>query len=182
MRRLGAATTVAAMALVASAVPAFAAKGSHEQVRVDETIADDVVCGIDVSTHLVITGPVNVTSEGRLTDNSRVRLTFTNAAGDWLVNDISGQFRQVVTENADGTIISIETHRGNHERLRSADGIEAAFDRGQIVFRNVVDLNDPEDPTDDELISSDILQQAGPHPDADSDFELFCEVVERVLG
>jgi len=182
MRRFGASALVAAVALAAGAAPALAAKGSHEQVRVDETIPHDVVCGIDVSTHLEITGPVNVTSGGRLTDNTRVRLTFTNASGDWLVNDISGQFRQVVTDNGDGTITSIETHRGNHERLRSADGIEAAFDRGQIVFRVVVDLNDPEDPTDDELISSEVLREAGPHPDADADFELFCEVVERVLG
>lgn len=52
---------------------------------------------------------------------------------------------------------------GVQQRLRSSDGITAAFDWGQITFRLVVDLNDLEDPEDDVLISSEVLLQAGPH-------------------
>lgn len=167
--------------LLLSASAASAAKGSHEQLRIDDTFEEEL-CGIDVTTHLVVSGPINVTSNGRLTDNTNVRLTHTNADGDWLRNNITGQFREVVTDNGDGTITVVQTHRGVHERLRSAEGLEAAFDRGQVVFTLIIDIGDPEDPEDDVLISSEVIRQAGPHPDADSEFELFCEVVEDVLG
>jgi len=50
------------------------------------------------------------------------------------------------------------------------------------VLRDVIDLNDLEDEEDDVFVSSEILFQAGPHPEADSDFALFCEVVHDVLG
>ena len=181
MRSFRAAALLSIGALLLSSTATFAAKGSHEQIRIDETFQEEL-CGIPVTTHVVVTGPVNVTSNGRLTDNTNVRLTHTNADGDWLRNHISGQFREVVTDNGDGTITVVQTHRGLHERLVSADGPEAAFDRGQIVLRIVIDLNDPEDPDDDEVISFEVTKQAGPHPDADADFEVFCEVVERVLG
>ena len=181
MRPIRVAALSAAAALVLAAAPVLAAKGTHEQVRVDETF-DEVLCGIPVTTNVRVTGPVNTTSGGRLTDNTRVVLTHTNAAGEWLRNMITGQFRQVVIENADGTVTFIDTHRGLHERLVSAGGIEAAFDRGQIIFRTTVDFHDPEDPEDDEVVDFEVTKQAGPHPDADSDFELFCEVVDDVLG
>jgi hypothetical protein len=116
-----------------------------------------------------------------VTDSTRVRLTWTNAAGTWLRNDIAGPVTQVVTDNGDGTITIVNRNRGVQEWLRSADGIEAAFDRGLITFTTVIDLHDPEDDADDEVLSSDV-SQSGPHPDADSDFELFCAVVEDVLG
>jgi hypothetical protein len=181
MRPIRLAVLIASGALLMSASSVFAAKGSHEQVRVDDTF-DEEVCGIAVTTHVIVTGPVNTTSGDRVTDNTRVRVTWTNADGVWLRNDITGQFREVVTDNGDGTITIVDTNRGVHERLRSANGIEAAFDRGQIVFRTVIDLGDPEDPDDDVVVSSDIPKQAGPHPDADADFVLFCEVFQDVLG
>ena len=179
--RLAAPVAVVCLLALAMAPAALAAKGTHEQVTIDDT-SEEELCGIPVTTHLVVTGPVNTTSGGRVTDNTRVRVTWTNDDGTWLANDISGQFRQTETDNGDGTVTVVQTNRGVHERLRSADGIEAAFDRGQIVFRTVIDLHDPADPDDDEVIASDIPKQAGPHPDADSDFELFCAVVEDVLG
>jgi hypothetical protein len=66
--------------------------------------------------------------------------------------------------------------------VRSSDGLTPAFDRGRAVIREVIDLNDLEDEQDDVFLSSEILFQAGPHPEADSGFELFCEVVVDVLG
>jgi len=172
-----AASTVLVLALVPSAL---AAKGTHEQVRIDDTFQDEV-CGIPVTTHVVVTGAINIASDGRVTDSTRVRLTWTNASGTWLRNDVAGPATQVVTDNGDGTITIVDRERGIQELLRSAAGIEAAFDRGQITFTTVIDLHDPDDPEDDDVLSS-AVSQAGPHPDADSDFELFCEVVEDVLG
>jgi hypothetical protein len=45
-----------------------------------------------------------------------------------------------------------------------------------------IDLNDLENEEDDELLGFEVVSVAGPHPEIDSDFELFCEVVNDVLG
>jgi hypothetical protein len=71
---------------------------------------------------------------------------------------------------------------GIAERLRSSDVLTPAFDRGPVIFRDTVDLNDLEDPADDVFLGREVFFHAGPHPDLDSDFALFCEVVEDVLG
>ena len=47
-------------------------------------------------------------------------------------------------------------------------------DAGHITFRDTLD--------GEELLSSEIVVNKGPHPEADSDFELFCEVTTEALG
>ena len=57
------------------------------------------------------------------------------------------------------------------------------MDAGRLVFAFLIDHGGtPGDPDDDVLISRDVVFQAGPHPDLDSDFELFCEVIPPALG
>ncbi len=59
---------------------------------------------------------------------------------------------------------------------------EPAFDRGTVTFVSTIDLNDPENEEDDVFLGFEVVQLAGPHPEVDADFELFCEVVVEVLG
>jgi hypothetical protein len=167
------------MLILLTAQLAFAAGPVHDKFVIDETFPDEV-CGIDVTTHFV--SKVNVLIfEDHLVDVSRLTITWTNADGDWLQNDIAGPVR--ITEQLDGDILTITAvNAGVHERLRSSEGLTPAFDRGRIIFREVIDLNDLEDETDDVQLSFEVLFVAGPHPEADSDFGLFCEVVEDVLG
>ena len=47
-----------------------------------------------------------------------------------------------------------------------------------MTFQNVVYFST--DPAT--LISSTVLANKGPHPEADSDFALFCQVFTQVLG
>jgi hypothetical protein len=47
-------------------------------------------------------------------------------------------------------------------------------DAGLIVLRSTFD--------GDELIDQEILVDKGPHPAAESDFELFCEIMPEALG
>ena len=47
-------------------------------------------------------------------------------------------------------------------------------DAGYIVFHVVFNGDEP--------LSSEIAVDRGPHPDAESDFALFCEVVPSALG
>lgn len=179
MRRVLPSILLAALLTLASITAALAARPGHDRFTIDETF-DEELCGIDVTTRIQITGNV-LFFEDHLVDLSLVRVTWTNADGDWLQNFIAGPV--VVTEQLDGDILTVTiANHGVHERLRSSDGLTEAFDRGQIVFRDVIDLNDLADEEDDVFLSSEILFQAGPHPEADSGFELLCETVIDVLG
>jgi hypothetical protein len=179
MRRVFRPSLLAFVVFALSAQVALGARPIHDKFVLDETFEEEL-CGIPVTTEVHVKGNVLI-FEDRIVDLSLVRVTWTNAEGDWLQDFIAGPV--IITEELDGDILTVTVrHIGVHQRLRSSDGITAAFDRGQITFQFVVDLNDPADPEDDVLISSDVLFQAGPHPVADSDFELFCEVVTDVLG
>jgi hypothetical protein len=179
MRRPLLPLVLATLLTLASATVALAARPFHDKFTIDETVNENV-CGIDVTTHIEV--KVNgLGFDDHFVDLSQFRITWTNADGDWLTNFGAGQTS--ITETLDGDILTInEVHRGVHEMLRSADGITAAFDRGQIAFVIVLDLNDLENPDDDVELSFDVVKQAGPHPEADADFELFCEVFTQVLG
>jgi len=178
MRRVLRPLLLTALVLLLSAQVALGAKPIHEKFVVDDTFEDNL-CGIEVVTRVQVKGNVLI-FEDRITDVSQIRLTWTNADGDWLENFIAGP--AFIEEQLDGDILTF-TFRlaGIQERLRSSAGLTAAFDRGQITFRDVVDLNDLENPEDDVFLSSEIIQ-AGPHPEADSGFTLFCDVVQDVLG
>lgn len=180
MRRIPLAISLAALLTVGMIHTALAAKPVHDRFTIDETFTEEL-CGIEVTTHLMVDGHVTIFSDGRVMDLSRVLIRWTNADGAWLENFVRGQVR--ITEVLDGDILTITSRNtGVHERLRSSEGITAAFDRGQITFVNVIDLNDLENPDDDVFVSSEVVSQHGPHPEADSGFTLFCEVATDVLG
>jgi hypothetical protein len=179
MRRASAALALATLLVLATAQVAAAAKPIHERFTVDETFSEPL-CGIPVTTHLQIKGNV-LRFEDHLVDLSQGTITWTNAAGDWLEYLATGAV--FVTEEVSGDILTLTIRAsGVQDRIRSADGFTAVFDRGRIDFRLVIDLNDLGNPVDDVLISFQVLFQAGPHPEFEGDFNLFCEVVTDVLG
>ena len=80
-----------------------------------------------------------------------------------------------VTDNGDGTITVRSATSGLQEQLRLPDGTLVSIDAGRLVNTVVLDYNGtPTIEEDDTLISEELIFQAGPHPDLDSDFELFC--------
>ena len=167
-----------AMSLAAlSAQVAFAGGPIHEKYRVDETYQAEV-CGLTVTERVQINGNVLIFDD-HVVDLSRVRVTWTNEDGDWLQLDVAGPVTVIDEWNGD-ILTQTAHHRGVHHRLRSAEGIfPATFDRGQIVFKTVVDFSDPEEPM---LVSQDILFEAGPHPLAHSATDVFCEAMLEALG
>ena len=77
-----------AVLLLMSAQLALGTKPIHDRFVVDETFAEDL-CGIEVTTHVMVKVKVLV-FEDRLVDVSTVRVTWTNAEGDWLQNFVAG--------------------------------------------------------------------------------------------
>jgi len=182
MRRAAISAIFLTALLLLSAQLALAAKpAEHIVEKFAETFPEDL-CGVPVMTHVEVNANILIYEDGSFTDLTRVQVTWTDADGDWLRLFAAGRTRVQFEEDENGLLTITEWHSGVQERLRSAAGITAAFDRGRIVFVTVIDLNDPGDPEDDELVSFETVFVAGPHPDADSDFTLFCDVVTDVLG
>ena len=74
-----------------------------------------------------------------------------------------------------GTITFTSTFKGLPEKIQTANGPVLLRDAGIITFMDTFDLDTGE------FISSDVIIK-GPHPEAESDFTLFCEVITEALA
>jgi hypothetical protein len=104
-------------------------------------------------------------------------VTFTAANGKSVIVQKAGQFTDVeplVDEEA-GTITFSITFKGLPEKIQTPQGPVLLRDAGLITFVDTFDLETGE------FISSDLIIK-GPHPEAESDFELFCEVFSEALA
>jgi hypothetical protein len=167
------AAVVACFLLPAGALAAKPVEQFHDHFT--DTFSDEI-CGIPVDGSVVVTDNFFLYADGSSKDTSSVMATFTNPEnGKSVVLSNAGQITDtaIVDEEA-GTITFMTTFKGLPEKIQTAGGPVLLRDAGVITF---VDTFDTE--TGD-LISSDVVIK-GPHPEADSDFELFCEVMTDAL-
>lgn len=170
----------AALALVA--VPAaIAANPGVNHFEFSDTFTDDNFCGTGETVSGTVSGhgteffapnkPVEYwnTTEGkvRFTNPLNGTTVILHFAGPFLATVISG-------DPETGTFVEEVTNIGLPELIRLAHGGVLSRDAGVIGFRNTW--------VDDELVSSEIIFNKGPHPNAESDFERFCEVMTDALG
>jgi hypothetical protein len=163
------------VALPASAVAERPVEQFHDHFT--ESFSDEV-CGIAVDVDVVVTDNFFVYADGSVRDTSSVQATFTNPEnGQSVVVSNSGQIidaTPVVDEEA-GTITFTTSFVGLPEKIQTANGAVLLRDAGFITIRNTFDLET------DEFISGEVILNNGPHPEADSDFTLFCEVITEAL-
>jgi hypothetical protein len=186
--RLGTLSVVLACGLLLAMVQPAAAQPierSHDHIvdTFEGEVCDiPVIVTVDIIENILVrlaksgfplfqtTGPGRITLTNPETGKS-ITVRFTGAVKDLTVVD-----------NGDGTITVRTAVTGIPEELRLSDGTVAIRDVGRVVFATVLDYNDtPTDVEDDEFISETIESISGPHPDLESDFELFCEVVVPAL-
>jgi hypothetical protein len=186
--RLGALSALVACGLLLAMVQPAAAKlvdRSHQHVV--ETFPA-TVCDIP----LTITVDFIANDQERLAKSGfplfkstgRGTVTFTNpATGKSVVNYFAGASKDLtVVDNGDGTITLRTAVTGIPEKIRLPDGTVAIKDVGRVVFVTVLDYNGtPTNVEDDIFISQTIESISGPHPDLESDFTLFCEVLVPAL-
>jgi hypothetical protein len=167
--------------IVALAVVPGTALGAKPIAQFHDHFTDsfsDEICGIPVDVEVVVTDNFFLYGDDSFKDTSSVRATFTNPAnGKSVVVSNAGQITgppPIVDEEA-GTITFLTSFKGLPEKIQTAHGAVLLRDAGIITFADTFDLETGE------FISSEVIVNKGPHPDADSDFTLFCEVVSGAL-
>jgi hypothetical protein len=171
--------------VVAFAIPASAAGGKPEIFHSSffDTEQDVEVCPgliVDLVSRGVFTDKAFSDSQGnfiRFSSTASAKTTLTAANGKSVIIQNAGSFTDVnplVDEEA-GTITFVTTFKGLPEKIQTRHGPVLLRDAGVITFVDTFDL------ATDELISSDVIIK-GPHPEAESDFEAFCQVITQALA
>jgi hypothetical protein len=165
------------------AVPGTVGAASPRSVVGTDTFANDI-CGVTGVTTVRFTDVFRETREGTFVGTGTFQAVFTaDETGKSLTSRSAGPattLSEVVDETA-GTITFVQVFRGLPEKVAITGGPTLTRDAGNVTLTSTFAL-DPEtgEPTGDPL-SQDIGSERGPHPDLDSGFELFCEVVEPYL-
>jgi hypothetical protein len=178
--------------VAAMANPAAAGK-PEKAVTHDEF--DDVFCGIPV--HVTVDGwsIFHIQDYVIQADNPDVQddfwigviqdhydVTWTNADGVTLTNTVRDVVQEdSLVDNGDGTWTYTFTINGLPEFLRVGND-HINKDVGRLTQQIVFYFGDLSTQADDDVLSQTILNITGPHPTAESDFELFCQNVQKVLG
>jgi hypothetical protein len=172
---------VALVALVA--VPAaLGAKPEIFHSQVDESFEDVDLCGltVDVEVTGTFTDRVYFDNDGsfvRFSSTSSIMQTFTDADGDQVIVQNANVFNDVepIVDEEAGTITFAITFVGLPELIKTPHGAVLLRDAGLITFADTFDIETGE------FLGTEVLVNRGPHPDADSDFALFCEVITEAL-
>jgi len=139
----------------------------------------DEICGIPVDSDVVVTDNFFLYADESFKDTASVMQTFTNPVnGNSVIVSSAGPVSgpaPIVDEEA-GTITFLTSFTGLPEKIQTADGPVLSRDAGIITFAETFDLETGE------FISSEVIVNKGPHPEAGSDFTLFCEVISDALA
>jgi len=138
----------------------------------------DVVCGIPVDFDIVVTNNFFLYADDSFKATGSFKATITNPLnGKSVVQSSAGQVTgQAVVDEEAGTVTFLTTFKGLPEKIRTANGPVLLRDAGIITFADTFDLDTGE------FLGSEVTVNKGPHPEADSDFELFCEVIAGALA
>jgi hypothetical protein len=165
---------------------AFSASRASEGTKPVEQFHDHTTgsfseefCGIHADVDFVLTNNFFLYANGSFKTTTSGRFTYTNPAnGKSVVFSFAGVrpsgSAPIVDEEA-GTITFVVSFKGLPAKLQTANGPVLLRDAG------IITLADTFDSSTGEFISSEILVDKGPHPHADSDFTLFCELFASAL-
>jgi hypothetical protein len=177
-------TTAVAIAIAgALALPAVAQAQSEHSVVFTDTFPDNV-CGVPGETTIRGTDVGRETRNGQFRSTGFFRATFTAADSGKQLTVMSGRSDlelSVTVDEEAGTITFVDLVRGLPERVAITHGPTLLLDAGSVIVTTTFAL-DPltGEPTGDPL-SQTFTAEHGPHPDLESGFEAFCEVVEPYL-
>jgi hypothetical protein len=179
VRRLLALTGITAALAVALALPASGAGRwvTNGHFPIHDTFADNI-CGIDGTS--VVNGVENFrqSADGSFTDIVSLKQIFTaTASGKSIEIQVAQQLTGSDTpiDNGDGTVTFVNTFKGLPEKLKIPHGPVLSRDAGVVTFHTTFNA------TTGEFISQTLSGEKGPHPDLDSGFAIFCNVLVPAL-
>jgi len=140
----------------------------------------DKVCGIRGTSTVRGVDNFKLYADGTFRDTSRARQVFTARNGKSVVFFAAGQVTGLndPIQNADGTITFINTFKGLPEKLSIAGGPTLSRDAGKVTIATTFR---PLPNGDLQFVSQTVSGEHGPHPDLDSGFEVFCNVLVPAL-
>jgi hypothetical protein len=183
MRRFAAfvsALAAASLTIVPGSAPAANPTVNH--FTDSGTFTDNDFCG----TGKTVNGSFAVTVTEFLTPNqsntdyrntSEGNNYFTNPAnGNTIIVHFAGPYTAtLVSGTPTGAHTELDTNKGLPEQIKTAQGTVLTRDAGYIQFLNTFDSNG-------NFVSGQIVIDRGPHPEAEQDFALFCNVATSALG
>jgi len=179
---------VACGMLLAIVQPAAAQLVDRTHQHIVLTIPNDEVCGVPVTTTVdfIANDQERLAHSGfpLFMTTGRGTTTWTNpVTGKSVSFFFAGATKDLtVVDNGNGTITLRTAVTGVPEKITLSNGQPVTMDVGRLVFVSVIDYNGtPTDTSDDVLISQSIESISGPHPDLQSHFALFCQVVVPAL-
>jgi hypothetical protein len=113
-------------------------------------------------------------------DNSSIKTTLTNPLnGKSLIISAAGRHTGTATGDFSGLVTFTDNYKGLPEKISLPNGPTLSRDAGVLTEVQVVDFStDP----NGVLVSDTFTLEHGPHPDADSNFDLFCNVLLPALS
>ncbi len=177
MRKLLLAFSLVAVVVVV-VFPGVGTAGKPQVTKIDQTGQFDL-CGVATTTHDVGVD-VFSTSGNTFFDRYNVRTTFTAANGVVIDLHAAGTVTGTLdpVPNGDGTYTNTVTFKGLPEQFKLPNGDMLTRDAGIITF---VDTLVP-DGLGGFTLQSEQLIVRGPHPEADSGFNLECQILAPILA
>ena len=168
-------------ALVLMPATALAAPPGHEHFRDAGTFVEEDFCGTGQEINGSFDVRVNIWLSPKGAEEL-VRATFSGKqvytnpdTGDSVNLSSTGMSTDVlISGDPDGLHTILATTKGLPEKIQTTHGPVLLRDAGIIAVLFTFD--------GDEIIEREIVVVKGPHPEADADFELFCEVMVPALG
>jgi hypothetical protein len=149
----------------------------HSHDNFSDTFPDNV-CGIDGTSVVKGVDDFWAYANGIDKDIFTLDQVFTaTASGKAVRFHVAGPFlsNDQPIDNGDGTVTFIQTFKGLPEQLKIDHGPVLSRDAGNVTLVRVFDA------TTGDLISTTVASEKGPHPDLDSGFAIFCDVLVPAL-
>ncbi len=165
-------------ALAAAGVASGARPVEHGHENFTDTFADSV-CEIPGTSVVRGVDDFTLYPDNTFKDNLEVTQTFTATKSGKSVRfhvaqQVTGNDEPI--DNGDGTSTFVNTFKGLPEQVKLPNGRMLTRDAGVVTFTVLVDTETGE------FISQTVSGEKGPHPDLDSGFEIFCNILVPVLS
>jgi hypothetical protein len=151
-------------------------------VVVEETLPDEEVCGIPGTATIRFTEVVKETDDTFFaTGTFRYRFTATETGKSITVRAAGPISGRVIIDETAGTITFMDTFVGLPEEISITGGPTLSRDAGTVTFTTTFALDPETGEPIGEPLSEEVTFLHGPHPELESDFNLFCEEVVPYL-